>query len=122
MSDVPVPIASYVSLIKYRRSPYYDIAQHFLRELENHYREAGGGSGVFYSLNPRTFRERIAEKARNSKVTTVNVCRTILAILYGCKLREGEDFYITTTSGGRRNYHIKVDGRTLSLLRSFCNV
>lgn len=119
VGEIPIPLVNYIFLIKYRKSPYYDIVQHLLREMEIHYERAGGGSEVIFTINPRMLQEEIEEKIRSEKVTTVNVCRTILALLYGCKLREGEDFYVTTTSGGRRNYHIKVNSRTLSLLRSF---
>ncbi|MEM0057861.1 MAG: hypothetical protein QXG09_03210 [Candidatus Bathyarchaeia archaeon] len=117
--EIPIPLVNYVFLIKYRKSPYYDIVQYLLREMEVHYERVGGGSEVIYTINPRVLQEDIERRVKNEKVTTVNICRTILALLYGCKLREGEDFYITTTSGGRRNYHIKVNNRTLSLLRSF---
>ena len=119
IGEVPIPLVNYVFLIKYRRSPYYDIVQHLLREMEMHYGKLGEGSEVIYTINPRTLQEDIEERIRNEKVTTVNICRTILALLYGCKLREGEDFYVTTTSGGRRNYHIKVNSRTLGLMKSF---
>ncbi|MEM2147076.1 MAG: hypothetical protein QXJ94_00515 [Candidatus Bathyarchaeia archaeon] len=84
-----------------------------------HYERAGRGSEVIYTINPRLLQEDIEERVRSEKITTVNVCRTILALLYGCKLREGEDFYITTTSGGRKNYHIRVNSRTLNLLKRF---
>jgi regulator of PEP synthase PpsR (kinase-PPPase family) len=119
IGEVPIPLANYVFLIKYRRSPYYDIVQHLLREMEIHYERVGEGSEVIYTINPRMLQEEIEERVRSEKVTTVNICRTILALLYGCRLREGEDFYVTTTSGGRRNYHIRVNSRTLSLMRSF---
>jgi len=119
IGEVPIPLINYVFLIKYRRSPYYDIVQHLLREMEIHYERIGEGSEVIYTINPRMLQEEIEKRVKSEKVTTVNICRTILALLYGCKLREGEDFYVTTTSGGRRNYHIKVNSRTLSLMRSF---
>lgn len=119
IGEVPIPLVNYVFLIKYRRSPYYDIVQHLLREMEIHYERIGEGSEVIYTINPRMLQEEIEKRVKSEKVTTVNICRTILALLYGCKLREGEDFYVTTTSGGRRNYHIKVNSRTLSLMRSF---
>jgi len=118
IGEVPIPLVNYVFLIKYRRSPYYDIVQHLLRDMEIHY-ERIGGSEVIYTINPRMLQEEIEEKVKSEKVTTVNICRTILALFYGCKLREGEDFYVTTTSGGRRNYHIKINSRTLSLMKSF---
>jgi regulator of PEP synthase PpsR (kinase-PPPase family) len=87
--------------------------------MEIHYERIGEGSEVIYTINPRMLQEEIDERVKSEKVTTVNICRTILALLYSCKLREDEDFYVTTTSGGRRNYHIKVNSRTLSLMKSF---
>jgi len=117
--EIPIPLANYLFLIKYRKSPYYDIVKHLLAEMEMHYVKAGKGSEVVYTINPRMLQEAIEERIRSEKVTTVNICRTILALLYGGKLREERDFYITTTSGGRKNYHIKVNSRTLNTLKSF---
>jgi len=51
-------------------------------------------------------------------LTTVNICRTILALFYGSDLRQ-DDFYVTTTSRGRRNYHIKVNAHTLNSIHRF---
>jgi hypothetical protein len=101
-----------------RKSPYYDVIQFLLKDMEMHY-EKRGGSEVVYAINPRTLHEEIDKKVRNKKLTTVNICRTILALLYGSDLKEEEDFYVTTTSGGRRNYHIKVNPRTLNILSRF---
>jgi hypothetical protein len=84
--------------------------------MEMHYEKVGQGSDVIYTINPRVLQEEIEKRVRNEKLTTVNVCRTILAFLHGSKLREEKDFYVTTTSSGRRNYHIRVNERTLSSL------
>jgi regulator of PEP synthase PpsR (kinase-PPPase family) len=119
IGEIPVPLSNYVHLIIRRKSPYYDIVQHLLKEMEMHYVRTGQTSEVIYTINPRSLQESIEERVRSEKVTTVNICRTILALLYSSKLREGEDFYVTTTSGGRRNYHIRVNNRTLNLLSRF---
>jgi regulator of PEP synthase PpsR (kinase-PPPase family) len=111
--DIPIPLVNYVQLIRNRRSPYYDIVQFLLKEMEMHL-EKGEVSETVYTINPRILQEEIEEIMKNEKLTTVNVCRTILALLYGSRLREDEDFYVTTTSSGRRNYHIKVNTRTLT--------
>jgi regulator of PEP synthase PpsR (kinase-PPPase family) len=84
--------------------------------MEMHYEKVGQGSEVIYTINPRVLQEEIEKRVRDEKLTTVNVCRTILALLHGSKLREEKDFYVTTTSSGRRNYHIRVNERTLSSL------
>jgi regulator of PEP synthase PpsR (kinase-PPPase family) len=118
-NDIPIPLLNYVHLIRNRKSPYYDVVSFLLREMEMHYSKAGQDSETVYTVNPRILQEEIEKRVRNEKLTTVNVCRTILALLYGSKLSEEEDFYITTTSSGRRNYHIKVNNRTLNSLSRF---
>jgi hypothetical protein len=118
-SDVPVPVVNYINLIKYHKSPYYDIVKHILKEMETHYERAGDRSEIIYALNPRILQEEIEKKIESEKLTTVNICRTILALLYGSDLRKEDDFYVTTTSRGRRNYHIKVNTRTLNSMHSF---
>jgi regulator of PEP synthase PpsR (kinase-PPPase family) len=112
--DIPIPLVNYIYLIRNRKSPYYDIVNFLLKEMETHYERAGQSSDVIYTINPRVLQEEIEKRVRNEKLTTVNVCRTILALLHGSKLREEQDFYVTTTSSGRRNYHIRVNDRTLN--------
>jgi hypothetical protein len=114
MPEVPIPLINYVHLIKNRKTPYYDIVEFLLKEMEMHYYRTGQGSEVVYTINPRILQEEIEKKMRDEKLTTVNVCRTILAMLYGADLNQERDFYVTTTSSGRRNYHIKVNNRTLT--------
>jgi len=118
-SDIPIPLVNYVFLIRNRRSPYYDIVDFLLKEMETHYSKAGQNSEIIYTINPRVLQEEIEKKVRSEKLTTVNVCRTVLAMLYGSRLSEERDFYVTTTSSGRRNYHIKVNTRTLNSLYRF---
>ena len=113
LHEIPIPLANYLHLIRDRKSPYYDIVRFLLREMEMHYKE-GQTSEVVYTINPRILQEEIEKRVKNEKLTTVNVCRTVLALMYGSKLNEEKDFYITTTSGGRRNYHVKVNNRTLN--------
>jgi hypothetical protein len=118
--NMPIPLVNYVHLIRNRRSPYYDIVQHLLREMETHHKAAVQDfSETVYTINPRVLQEEIEKEVDSEKLTTVNVCRTILALLYGSQLRVDEDFYVTTTSGGRKNYHVKVNPRTMSSLCRF---
>lgn len=117
--DIPIPVVNYVHLIRKRKSPYYDIVEFLLRDMEMHYVKAGEGSEVVYTINPRVLQEEIEKRVKSEKLTTVNVCRTILALFYGSKLSEEKDFYVTTTSSGRRNYHVKVNNRTLNSLTKF---
>ena len=119
LGDIPIPLVSYIHLIKYRKTPYYDIVQHIMKDMEIHYKKAGDSSGIVYTINPRILHEEIEKKVESEKLTTVNVCRTILALMYGSKLREEDDFYVTTTSRGRRNYHIKVNAHTLNSMHGF---
>jgi hypothetical protein len=111
---VPIPLVNYVYLIRNRKSPYYDIVQFLLKEMEMHHERIGVGSETVYTINPRILQEEIEKVVDDDRLTTVNVCRTILAMLYGSELAEEKDFYVTTTSSGRRNYHIKVNERTLT--------
>ncbi len=119
VGDIPIPLVNYIYLIKYHKSPYYDIVQHILKEMEMHHKRMGRNSEIIYTLNPRMLQAEIEKKINSEKLTTVNICRTILALLYGSKLRKEDDFYVTTTSRGRRNYHIKVNTRTLNSMHSF---
>jgi len=118
-SDIPIPLVNYIRLIKYRKTPYYDIVQHILTEMEMHYERTGRVSEIIYTINPRVLQDEIEKKIKNEKLTTVNICRTILALFYGSDLRKEDDFYVTTTSRGRRNYHIKVNTRTLNSMHRF---
>jgi len=117
--EIPIPLVNYIHLIRYRRTPYYDIVKHVLKDMEMHYKAADRGSGTIYTINPRMLQEEIEKKVESEKLTTVNICRTILALLYGSELQREDDFYVTTTSRGRRNYHIKVNNRTLNSLNRF---
>jgi ppGpp synthetase/RelA/SpoT-type nucleotidyltranferase len=58
--------------------------------------------------------EEIEKKVTDEKLTSINVCRTVLAMLQGAKLNEEKDYFVTTTSSGRRNYHVNVNPRTLT--------
>jgi hypothetical protein len=118
-TDIPVPLVNYVQLIRNRRSPYFDIVNHLVKEMEIHYEKMGEISETVYTINPRMLQGDIEKLVKNEKLTTVNVCRTILAMLYGSRLRQEKDFYVTTTSSGRRNYHVKVNDKTLSCLATF---
>ena len=120
IGNVPIPLVNYIYLIRNRKSPYYDIVQHILREMETHYSKTGQSiSETVYTINPRVLQEQVEQLVQSEKLTTVNVCRTVLALLYGSSLREDKDFFVTTTSGGRRNYHVKVNPHTMNMLCRF---
>jgi len=119
LRDIPIPLVNYVHLIRTRKSPYYDIVRFLLKDMEMHYSKMGQGSEIVYTVNPRILHEEIEKRIKDEKLTRVNVCRTILALLYGSKLSEEKDFYVTTTSSGRRNYHIKINTYTLTSMSRF---
>jgi hypothetical protein len=114
IGDIPVPLVNYVNLIRQRKSPYYEIVEFLMKDMEMHFYRIGQGSEAIYAINPRTLQEQIEKKVRDEKLTSVNVCRTVLAMLHGAELNEEKDYFVTTTSSGRRNYHIKVNPRTLN--------
>jgi len=117
--DISIPLVNYIHLIKYHKTPYYDIVQHIMKDMEMHYERTGRGSETVYTINPRVLQDEIEKKVESKKLTTINICRTILALFYGSELREEDDFYVTTTSRGRRNYHIKVNTHTLNSVHGF---
>jgi len=85
--------------------------------MERDFQAGHPHNAVIYTINPRRLKEEIEEKIPSDKLTTINISRTILALLYGSKLQKDEDYYITTSSGGRKNYHIKVNHNILSMFR-----
>lgn len=117
--DLPIPLVNYVYLIKKKKTPYYEIVKYLLQDMEIRYRKSSGVSEVIYTVNPRQLQKEIEEKIKSEKVTTINICRTILALVYGCKLKPEKDFYVTTSSRGRRNYHIRITEQTLRMLHQF---
>jgi len=117
MSEIPVPLVNYVGLIRKRKSPYYEIVEYLLKEMEIRF-NSSEASEITYTINPRILQEEIEKSVRDEKLTTINTCRTVLAMLHGAKLEDEKDFFVTTTSSGRRNYHIKVNDRTLNSISS----
>ena len=112
--EIPIPLINYIYLIKDKKSPYYDIVKFLLKEMEFHLAK-DGCSEISYVINPRILTDEIELLVQNNtKLTTTNVCRTIQALLLGSKLREGEDFFRSTRSGGGTIYHIVVNQRTLN--------
>ncbi|UCE95433.1 MAG: hypothetical protein JSV51_06810 [Candidatus Bathyarchaeota archaeon] len=114
--QVPIPLINYLRLIERKKSPYYDLICYIISDMENRYARTPHDSDI-YTINPRRLKQEIEEKIPSKKLTTINISRTILALLYGSKLEKDEDYYVTTSSGGRKNYHIKVDHNILSTLR-----
>jgi len=84
--------------------------------MEFHYRDAqkDGQSEVSYAINPIILQEELAKKIQDEKLTDINICRTIQALCYASKLREGKEFFRSTRPGGGKTYHIVVNQRTLN--------
>lgn len=116
VKQVPVPLINYLRLIEKKKSPYYDLICYIIADMESRL-ETPTQFGDIYLVNPRRLREEIEGKIPSEKLTTTNISRTILALLYGSKLQKDEDYYVTTSSGGRKNYHIKVNRSVVSMLR-----
>lgn len=114
LGEIPIPLIDYVRLIILGEPPYSDIVRHVIKEMEFHYQNTGKRE-IVYTINPRILTGEIKLLIQNNtKLTTINVCRTIQALFRGSKLREGEDFYKTTTASGGKNYHIRVNPKTLN--------
>jgi len=118
MSELPIPFSNYLYLIRKRKSPYYDLLRYLIADMERHYVTLEFPLETIYTINPRQLQKQIEEKIPSDKLTTMNIARVILAAIYGSKLRKDEDYYVTKSSGGRRNYHIKLNQNVLSALRS----
>ncbi len=117
INKLPIPLNNYLRLIRRKESPYYDLICYIITDMERDYTRRSHPS-VIYTINPRQLKEEIEEKLpRHKKLTTINITRTILALLHGSKLQRDEDYYVTTSSGGRKNYHIKVNPSNLTMLQ-----
>lgn len=117
VQQIPIPLINYLNLIQRKESPYYDLIQYIITDMERNFSSSNLDHGIIYTINPRQLKEEINEKIPNKKLTPINISRTILALLYGSRLQKDEDFYTTTSSGGRKNYHIKVDSSSLTMLQ-----
>jgi len=114
--QIPIPLSNYLGLIERKKSPYYDLVLYILADMEKTFKESPHAT-IIYAINPRRLKEEMKAKIPSEKLTPINIGRTILALLYGSNLRKDEDYYVTTSSGGRRNYHIKVNRSVLSTLQ-----
>jgi hypothetical protein len=114
IQEIPIPLINYVNLIRQRKSPYYEIVEYLMKDMETHLYRSGRGSEAVYTINPRMLHEEIEKKVSDQKLTSVNICRTVLAMLHGAELDQDRDYFVTTTSSGRRNYHVMVNSRTLN--------
>lgn len=117
MTKISSPFSNYFNLILEKRKPYYDLIKYIVDDMEKMYVRLEYGETI-YAINPKRLREEIEQVIPYSELSVRNICRTILAALYGSNLRKDEEYYVTITRGGRRNYHIKVNSSVISKLRS----
>jgi hypothetical protein len=115
--QIPIPIVNYFNLIRDKKSPYYDLILFLVADMEKNLKQNKLDHGIIYTINPRQLKDKIDEEISSKKLTPINISRTILALLYGSKLEKDEDYYVTTSSGGRKNYHIKINHANLSSLQ-----
>jgi hypothetical protein len=114
LKEIPLPLKNYAFLIIDRKSPYYDLIKLLIKDMEFRYQRAGK-SEIIYTINPRKLADEISGLVeKEEKLTTMNICRSILAFCHLCGLKKDKDFWVTTTSRGRRNYHFKVNKHLLS--------
>jgi regulator of PEP synthase PpsR (kinase-PPPase family) len=111
--NIPIPLVNYVNLIRERKSPYYEIVEFLMKDMEMHFYKTGQPF-VMYAITPSVIQGEIEKKVTDDKLTSVNVCRTVLALLQGAKLDEDKDYFVTTTTSGKRNYHVNVNPQTLT--------
>lgn len=115
--QIPIPIVNYLHLIRDKKSPYYDLILYLVSDMEKNLKQNNLSHGIIYTINPRQLKEKIDEEISSKKLTPINISRTILALLYGSRLQKNEDYYVTTSSGGRKNYHIKINPANLLSLQ-----
>ena len=113
---IPFQIIIYLNLIKKKKSPYYDVACHIVKEMEKTQKRHQELYDMFYVINAKKLEREISKKLSDEKLTRTNVSRTLLAVLHGSKLKKGDEYYITIRRGGGKNYHIKLNRKVLAKL------
>ena len=91
VSRIPIPLVNYYNLIEKKKSPYYDLILYIISDMEKSLKKTNPNVGFVYAINPRRLKEEIEETIPNDKLTSINIGRTVLALLYGSKLRKGQD-------------------------------
>jgi len=114
-------VVTYLNLIKKKKSPYYDIACHLIKEMEKTQKRNQELYDIIYVINAKKLEKELSKKISRTKVrkklTATNIARTILAILKGGNLKKEEEYYTTIRRGGGKNYHIKINQKTLEKLK-----
>ena len=111
--ETPRIVINYLRLIRERQYPYYLIAKRLVDDMEAYYKPRSPAE-VIYTLNPKWLYSELDPEIKHEKLTIKNISRTIRAFLTGKKL----DYYTTTTSGGRKSYHVALNPQVVRRLRN----
>jgi len=108
MYELPAPLSNYQGLvIRKKKDPYHRLISQLFEEMNAKHKSQGD-----FIYVPDI--EKLLEKT-NYELSKITIMRSILAWVKTAGLSD-EEFYTTTTAGGCKRYHIKVNERTLNLL------
>lgn len=111
--ETPRIVVNYLRLIREQQYPYYLIAKRLVDDMEAYYTPRSPAE-VIYTLNPKWLYNELDTEIKHEKLTVKNISRTIRALLTGKKL----EYYTTTTSGGRKSYHVELNPQVARKLRN----
>jgi hypothetical protein len=111
-TETPRIVLNYLRLIREREYPYYMIAKRLVDDMEAYYQPRSPAE-VIYTLNPKWLYKKLDPEIKHEKLTIMNVGRIIRAFLSGKKL----DYYTTTSTGGRKSYHVALNVQVIKALR-----
>jgi len=111
--ETPRIVVNYLRLIRERQYPYYLIAKRLSDDMEAYYKPRSPAE-IIYTLNPKWLYQELDPEIKHEKLTIKNISRIIRAFLTGKNL----EYYTTTTSGGRRSYHVALNPQVVKKLRT----
>lgn len=116
---VPLPLfINIMNRIKEKKSPHYDAVKYILDDMEIHLIKSGLPVTI-YAINPRLLEKEIEQKIESEKKLSVRgVSYLARSFLSYSPLKKDKDYWVSTTSGGKTNYHVKVDSNVLGILRT----
>jgi len=110
--ETPRIVVNYLRLIREHQYPYYLIAKRLVDDMEAYYKPRSPAE-IVYTLNPKWLYNELDPEIKHEKLTIKNISRTIRAFLAGKNL----EYYTTTSSGGRRSYHVALNPQIVRKLR-----
>ena len=116
MTELPKPLNQYLILLKNRERPFYGIALIVYKDMEKYLYEVRSGKSCIYTANLRRLREKIEKEGY--KMSSIGISRILRALFFGSNLR----WYATTSSGGKKNYHVELDKNALNSVRDFLGI